>query len=177
MLEIQQVKRYTIARYPQKQFVESRNLLARSLAARGATSVVLLALLEACDGTGTTGPPPVVPDLVTENEARQIIEQTFNEEGISFANDVPLVLRLSAADSIEFDLDGFNDSLQVGYEYLFDDDYAQFYPAFGALDSLMNAGGPYIKPVGTVHEGMDYVRYLRGTVREFIDTLKANGVI
>ena len=177
MLEIQRVRRYTVAKYPRGQFVENRSLMARSLSLRGATSALLLALIEACDGTGTTGPPPVVPGLVTENEARQIIEQTFSEEGITFANDVLIVLRPGAKDSIELQLDGFNDSLQVGYEYLFGEDNREFGGALETLDSLMSAGGPYIKPVGTVHEDMDYVRYLRETVQEFIATLKANGVI
>jgi hypothetical protein len=180
MLEISPVTRYTVAKYPHGQFVMSSPLLARSPAARGAVSVALLALLEACDGfgTGTTGPPPVVPELVTENEARQIIEATFAGEGVGFDNDVRFVLRRGPNDSTELELDGFNDSLGVGYEYITESDGADFtWPVRQTLDSLMNDSGPYIKPVSAVFKEGDYHQHLREIVEEFVDTLKANGII
>jgi hypothetical protein len=176
MLEIRRVGRYTTAKYPQGCFVQP-SVLPRSLAKRGTVSALMLVLLEACSGeggTGLTGPPPIIPTLVTENEARQVIEQTFGVHGVSFDEDVRFVLNHGPNDSTELQLDGFNDSLQVGYEYIYDLDALSFTPrAQSALDSLVNENGPYIKPINAV----DHPEIIRQVVEEFIDTLKANGII
>jgi hypothetical protein len=137
----------------------------------------MLALLEACsEGNGVVGPPPLPPELVTENEARLIIEQTFGNHGIGLQKDVPFVLHYGPNDSTELELDGFNDSLQVGYEYIYGSDEQSFTPrAQSALDSLTHENGPYVKPLGAVDEYHQWV--IQETIEEFIDTLKANGVI
>lgn len=175
MLEIRRVDRYTRAKYPRGRFAEPC-ILPKSLARRGAASALMLALLEGCTGTGVTGPPPLPPTMVTENEARQIIEQTFQNDGIALQEDVPFVLHYGKSDSTVLELDGFNDSLQVGYEYIYGSDQDSFTPRVqSALDSLANENGPYIKPVDAVDD--HYRVFIQETIEEFIDTLKANGII
>jgi len=178
MLEIRRVNRYRRAKYPRGRFAQPC-ILPKSLARRGAASALMLALLEACsDGNGLTGPPPLPPNLVTENEARGIIEQTFGSHGIGFQGDVPFVLHYGPKDSTELEVDGFNDSLQVGYEYIYGSDELSFTPrAQSALDSLVDENGPYIKPMNAVDDMGNYQRIIQETIEEFIDTLKAHGVI
>jgi hypothetical protein len=180
VLKIRRVKRYRIARYPRGRYSEYTPRLPESLVKRGAVSLFALSVLETlgCDGGGVTGPPPVRPDLVTENEARPIIEQVFADNGIDLTQDLPLIIHLAADDSVTLDLDGYDSSLRVGYEYIFDEDSQTFTPQVqGVLDSLANETGPYIKPVESIEKEGDYSALLRATVQEFIDTLKAHGVI
>ena len=74
MLEIRQVDRYTITRYPKGAYFQPSPSLPGILLKKGAISLVLLTLIEACEKAGGSGPPPVEPDMITENEARQAIE-------------------------------------------------------------------------------------------------------
>jgi hypothetical protein len=179
-LEIRRVKRYGAARYPRKQYGEKTPDFPGTLMKRGALSFVMLALLEssACDDVGTTGPPPVMPSLVTENEARRAIEQAFGAHGIGLQEDVGILLHYGDNDSTLLTLDGYNDSLRVGYEYVYGNDFREFSPAVRhALDSLIDAGGPYIEPIDVIEMQHDYNTILQQIVDEFVDTLKAHGVI
>jgi len=179
-LEIRRLTRYTIAKYPRGQYREKAPVFAESLVKRGAVSLAMLALLEssACDETGTTGPPPVMPKLVTENEARQIITQAFGTYGIDLHEDVGLMLHFGQNDSMQLTLDGFKSSLGVGYEYISGLDGEEFTPAVrNALDSLLDEQGPYITSIDAVETKQDYETILREAVDEFIDTLKAHGII
>ena len=179
MLEIRRVRRYRKARYPRGRYVEYTPPLPASLVKRGAVSLFALAAIESlgCD-TGSTGPPPVWPGFVTENEARQVIEQVFAENGVQLERDLPLMLHLAADDSVALDLDGYNPSLRVGYEYVLGEDWQTFtLQVQNALDSLASEDGPYVKPVEAIEQVEDYSSILRATVQEFIDTLKAHGII
>jgi hypothetical protein len=180
MLEIRRVNRYQTARYPIGRYVRNVPPLPESLVKRGAMSLLALAVLEtlSCDnGTGTTGPPPTPPDLMTENEARQVIEQVFADSGIQMERDLRLIVHLAGNDSLDLVLDGYNDSLQVGYEYVYSpEDRESFDPhARQALDSLVAETGPYIEPIDDWPKG--YESYLRMEVDAFIDTLKSHGII
>jgi len=143
----------------------------------------MMLLLEACEengGSGSTGPPPLVPDYVTEAEARAAIKQVFADNGVSLVEDFKLRFELSPGDSVDLELDGYNDSLRVGYEYLFGDDYTVFTPGvIGAVDSAASDSGPYIKTVDEIYKDQhpDYEAYLDNLMQEFVDSLKANGVI
>ena len=181
MLEIRRVKRYRKARYPRGRYSDYTPPLPESLVKRGAISLFALTVLETlgCDsGNGVTGPPPLPPDLVTENEARQIIEQVFVDNGVQLERDLPFMLHLAADDSVALDLDGYNPSLRVGYEYVLGEDWQTFtLQVQNALDSLASEDGPYVKPVEAIEQVEDYSSILRATVQEFIDTLKAHGII
>ena len=165
MLKIEQVEHYTIARYPARGRYRAAPSLCGNLMKGGAASLVMLAILESCDGTGTTGPPPV---------ARQVIERIFSDSSITMTNDVPLMVHFSNGDSSGVTLDGFNGSLQVGYEYLTGDDFIEYtVEVRRALDSLMNENGPYIEAVGETQ----WESNIEIQIEAFIDALKANGVI
>ncbi len=180
MLEIRRVNRYQTALYPIGRYVKNVPPLPESLIKRGAVSLLALAVLEtlSCDnGVGTTGPPPVFPEMITENEARQVIEQVFADSGIQMERDLRLIVHLAGNDSLELDLDGYNDSLHVGYEYIYErEDRESFNQrARQALDSLLYEKGPYIEPFDQWPKG--YESDLRMEVEAFIDTLKAHGII
>ncbi len=164
MLTIRRVKRYRKARYPRGRYSDYTPPLPESLVKRGAVSLFALAALEIArlrHWNGTTGPPPLPPKLVTENEARQIIEQVFVDNGVQLERDLPFILHLAADDSVTLDLDGYNSSLRVGYEYVIENDWATFTPqVWNALDSLANENGPYIKPVRAI-EGRGLLVSLR----------------
>jgi len=179
VLEIRRVKRYRRARYPRGRYSDYTQPLPESLVKRGAVSLFALAAIESlgCD-TGTTGPPPVWPGFVTEEGARTVIEQVFAENGVVLERDLPFILHLAAEDSVELTLDGFDPSLRVGYEYILGEDWENFTNEVSqTLDSLANETGPYIKPVPAIEKFDDSAVYLRAIVQEFIDTLKAHGII
>lgn len=174
MLRIKQVGSYSIARYPEAEFRPWRQPAAVTLIRSTTVSTALLLILQSCDGTGTTGPPPVPPELITENEARAVITGIFSDNGISLASDVPLSLVASQDDTTRVVLDGYNESLRVGYEYLSEDDNLTFTQELTTSIEANNAGsGPYIK-VTYPESNADYLEYL---TQAFIDTLKAQGKI
>lgn len=183
MLKIRRVSRYSSAKYPRGSFRPYRRGVAESMATRGAATLLLLALYEACSdsGNGVTGPPPLPPDMVTESEARQIITGVFDRNGIDLEEDFRLVFQMGPGDSVVLDVDGFNDSLRVGYEYVAPDDRQVFAPE--VIDSLWQAasgGGPFIKTLDAgykYHGNTQYIEELELQIEEFIDSLKANGVI
>ncbi|NIO29924.1 MAG: hypothetical protein GTO29_15380 [Candidatus Latescibacteria bacterium] len=141
-------------------------------------TLAMIALIESCDSAGTVGPPPVMADMVTENEARQIINRVFESNNVHLQEDIRFILRLSQNDSTELNLDGFNDTLQVGYEYLSSADWGSpVHLAWRTLDSLTQEAGPYIKVMDEKTKYPNYQLFMEGVVQEFIDTLKARGVI
>ena len=81
-------------------------------------------------------------------------------------------------DSTVLYIDGYNDSLRVGYEYIADKDRDDFtYDVVDALADSTEADGPYIKTVNEVIDHSSSQDHLELTVESFIDTLKAHGVI
>lgn len=186
MLRIRQVGSYAIPRYPQVVFKPWRRPAGLALAAKGAASAALLILLESCDGgtgvtgatggTGVTGPPPMPPDFLTENEARVIITNVFTENGITLTPDVALSIIGSNGDTAGVVLDGYNNSLRVGYEYVCYNDEASFTDELIAQLEVDAAGsGPYIKATGRYAEKR--ADDLEQLMQAFIDTLKAHGKI
>ena len=74
----------------------------------------------------------------------------------------------------------YNNSPRIGYEYTIYDDYATFTPQVtAALDSLSKAQGPYIEVIDEInrHEHSNYEQFLENSMQQFIDTLRAHGVI
>jgi hypothetical protein len=178
MLRIRQVKTYRIAKYPQGEYRPKQQHPAVGVATQGILSVLLLALVDSCEGPGTTGPPPIAPDLLTENEARILVEKVFNNNSIQLTRDYKLEVALGDNDTLSLDLDGYNDSLQVGYEYIGQGDELTFKNSVvNTLDSLNSESGPYIDPIPPTYTDQEYREYLEKSVQEFIDSLKAEGVI
>lgn len=178
MPEIRMVKKYRVAKYPRGIYQPKKRHPLAAMAEKGAISALLFTLLEACDSTGVTGPPPVVPDLVTENEARLAINQVFVSNSLPMTADQQLRLHFVDGDSADIVLDGYNDSVQVGYEYLTGDDLDSFTEkVVNQLDSLAGESGPYIKTVDQIRKDVDDQQYLDSVIQEFIDSLKSQGAI
>ncbi len=185
MLRIRRLKRYRTARYPRRNYAPWKSGPAEDLLKRGGASLVLLSIIEAlgCGDvtTGTTGPPPVRPDLMTENEARQIITQVFTNNGIVLDEDYRLVLQPylpDMPDPVVLYIDGYNDSLRVGYEYVTGQDYDTFTrQVVDALSDSAETGGMHIKTVDEVFDFSSSREELEQIIESFMDTLRAQGVI
>lgn len=180
MLKIKQVRKYSLAKYPSGNYQGPQEHLLPELLRDSAMVAGMMLLVESCSGGGQTGPPPVLPDMVTESEARSIVNRVLQNNGITWQNDTPLTLSLGDGDTVHLVIDSYNDSLQVGYEYAADNDYATFTPQVTAtLDSVAQAQGPYIKVIDEIsrHEYSNYEQFLESTMQQFLDTLKAHGVI
>jgi hypothetical protein len=138
-----------------------------------------MALTDACKGTGVTGPPPVMPEMVTETEARQIINRVFLDNNVTLQQDFPLVFKW-AQDSIAFDVDGYNEELRVGYEYI-NPDYSdnQYFSqdTRTALSTAKEADGPYIEVVDPGFNLPKGQAEIEAQIQAFIDKLKGMGII
>lgn len=178
MLKIRPLARYRVPKYPQGPYRDHQTHPAVQAVRQGAVSALLLALLDCSGDSGTTGPPPVVPTLVTEAEAREVIDNVFAANAISLTPDFKLKLKLNAQDSVEVELDGFNDSLAVGYEYIYEADNNEFTSAVRSyLESSAFEAGPQVKTVEAVERESNYQEYLQQVMQEFIDSLKTQGII
>ena len=112
--------------------------------------------------------------MLTENEARAVITNVFTGNGIQLTPDVTISIVGSHGGTTDVVLDGYNDSLRVGYEYVSPSDAASFTSEVIARINADAAGsGPYIKTEAQQF-GADELEYL---TQAFIDTLKAHGNI
>jgi hypothetical protein len=137
------------------------------------------ALIESCDKNGTsTGGVPQPPLYVSEASARQIITQVFTGRTIALDSSQVVTIPLSAVDTLVLNVDGFNDSLQVGYEYVYGDDELQYPPAVcNTLDSLNESATPHILTIDPEIRRAAAEEHLQQVVQQFLDTLAAHGVI
>jgi len=178
MLQIRPIKKYTVAKYPRGAYYAKPDPAIITLSKGAMVAAVMTMLVEACDGGGTTGPPPLPPTFVTETEARAVIDSVFADNGISLVENFMLRFQMPTGDTVDLELDGYNDSLEVGYEYIYDSDYSVFTSSVvNALDSAAAQNGPYIETIDQVTQSSDYRTVLENTVQSFIDSLKAQGAI
>ena len=184
MLRINKIKKYQRARYPKVYYYRRRPAVHDNVAKYGLGAAMIIAALEnvGCDPVGTTGPPPVLPDMVTENEARAVVDPLFAAEGATLQNDVNVKIEMTPGDSVELEIDGYNASLKVGYEYIARSDSVNEYLIFtedvrARLDTLFGQDGPYIKMIGPINKLTGYDVMLETITQSFIDSLKARGVI
>jgi hypothetical protein len=187
MLEIKKVKTYEIPKYPQGEFVAPAKT-GWSPAAAGAISTSLSALLlySACGPIqpfGVVGPPPMPPNLITEQEARNAIKQIFQTSGVVLADDVVFSLK-SDNRTFQLVLDGFNEKLKIGYEYISQEDRESFNPAVvSTLDKdAAQKDGPFIKTIDGGYyfsdaEKSESMAKIEKSIKDFINYLKANGVL
>ncbi|MBN2541836.1 hypothetical protein JXI42_03140 [bacterium] len=164
MLERKKVTGYKVPKYPAKHFSRHQNI--EFIKKYGFLGAILIALELSCEKTGTVGPPPFPPEYMTENEARQAIEKVFADStGIDFQNDFRLYIPDPVNDTIL--IDGYNDSLNIGYEYPSEDDSLDT-NVQTVLDSMMQDEGPYIKNFiqmessWSEYETMLFIDFLRG---------------
>jgi hypothetical protein len=179
MLKVKQVRKYALAKYPPGNYQEPPEHLLPELLKDSAIVAGMMLLVESCSGT-TTGGIPNPPEMVTETEARSVVNRVLQDNGITWQNDVPLTLSLGSGDTAHLVVDSYNDSLRVGYEYGSGNDYYTFTPQVtAALDSIAKAQGPYIKIIEQAYKWDDtyYEQILERSMQQFLDTLRAHGVI
>ena len=178
MLKVKQVRKYSFAKYPPGNYQEPPEYLLPEFLKDSALAAAMMLLVESC-GT-TTGGIPNAPEMVTETEARSIVNRVLQNNGVAWQNDVPLTLSFGSGDTVHLVVDSYNDSLRVGYEYATSNDCATFTPRVSAaLDSAARAQGPYIEVIDEMnrHEHSDYEQFLETSMQQFLDTLRAHGVI
>ncbi|PKK83167.1 MAG: hypothetical protein CVT49_10180 [candidate division Zixibacteria bacterium HGW-Zixibacteria-1] len=184
MLKHERIAKYNRARYPKYYFYRRIPAMHENIVKYGLGAAVIITALEniGCIGNGIAGPPPIPPGMVTENEAREVVDSVFSANGINLTEDVILKIETAPGDSVELSVDGFNDSLKTGYEYISIEDSIrdndEYTPeVISRLNELTAQDGPYIKTIEPVYKDDDYKKHLETVVGEFIDTLKARGVI
>jgi hypothetical protein len=177
-MKIKRLRRYNRAKYPRGTYRRRQKNQVSQTAKGGLTSLLIMALTDACEGVGVTGPPPVMPEMVTENEARQVIGQVFLDHGVVLQQDFPLVFRW-AQDSLAFVVDGFNEGLAVGFEYVNPEgETPSFSDGFRtALDAAEEDGGPYIEIVDPAFRDPGFEVVLEQQILAFIERLKGLGII
>ncbi len=154
MLRITQISRYDLPRYPQGgQYVHP----PRSSAAKVRDAAALSILAYALRSCGPwMGGKPLPPKYVTEIEARLVIGEVFAARGIKLVADQAVTVPFSQSGSAKLVVDGFNDSLQVGYEYISIEDKPIFTDdVCRRLDNLNRDASPHIITLPTEVEGED----------------------
>jgi hypothetical protein len=183
MLRIEPIKSYTLPRYPQGFYYERHGNYPWKIAGSIASTALLALLLSSCkpEPVGLAGPPPMPPDMVTEMEARTIINEVFARNGIKLEADIPFSFSLADQNPISLNLDGFNKDINVGYEYRTDEDVSSFTAEVTAeLDKATesNPKGPYIKVIDEQNDyGEKAYRDIEKIIQDFIDDLRSRGVI
>ena len=171
-LEVRSVKQRRIPRYPRGEYLRRPQTWGELAIHRLLPPALLLALLESCESVGPTGEPLSDPTMVTEAEARGIIDAAFLRRNIRLTPDVK-IRPAGLTDTVS--LDGYNDSLKVGYEYLAESDQSSFLPVV----QMALEGDPsrHIRIVKKLYDTPDHQQILRGQVDSFVDSLKVAGVI
>ena len=179
MLKVQRVSEYNLPKYPRFVYRKRESSNVVKLAKRGIVSAIMIAMLENCNGIGgrTTGILQV--NLLTENEARVLITEVFSRNGVEMEDDVIRAIALADGDTTDLTFDGFNDSLDVGYEYISDSpDEFEFSPQVReVLDSLSESDGPYTRSIGAAENTTTGRDNLTDVIQEFVDSLKSQGII
>jgi hypothetical protein len=155
--------------------------LVEILLRRGVTGAAVLAVM----GSGScglgdnvaSGAPPG-PTVVSEVEARMTAQRIFLEAGISLEESYQYTVG-----TVDFNADGFDPALGVGYDYHsvddseIDEEYCDPEEAL-TLAEEMEAGGDAVKIIR--NQGLDHyseLQYLETQLEGFITWLRDNGRI
>ncbi len=130
---------------------------------------------------GIVGPPPMPPDYVTEREARTIVDQAFARYGITFDEDVPKSFSVEGQ-PFTVNLDGFNQELNIGYEYESTlDGYQLFFDEIGPgswiAGTATNRSDSSILVIENVPDGTSGNGYIEKVVEKFVHELQSNGIL
>ncbi len=178
MLEITRLEIYDRARYPRfGHYVRPPKSIAR-VVRDVAPLAAMTALLESCSSNPPTGGVPEPPKLVTEAQARAVIDSAFASQDVTMRFDVDTTIHFAPNDSASLSLDGYNDSLKVGYEFVAGADSLTFTPEVcDKLDDSTYAMEPNILVMDGEYRLNDYHQRLELAVQNFLDSLRAHGVI
>lgn len=183
MLKIKKIRKYTVAKYPREIYCQKPYSFGNKLLKGGLTSTFILALLGsvAPEPVGAAGPPPMKLDMVTENEARAAIEGVFARNNINLKHNVKYLLKYDMDRQVELEIDGYNDSLKVGYEYISrgqeKDSIVFTKDILTVIENKKKDSGPYIEVIQPLYERPNYQADLENLIQEFINDLKARGII
>jgi len=186
MLKIEPIKSYKIPRYPQGLYYESLDTHPWKVTGSIASLAVLALLASSCEPelppVGVTGPPPVAPEMVTEREARDVINEVFARNGVNLEEDVSFSFSPAGKDPVSLELDGFNHILNVGYEYITGEDENTFtQEVIAELDQASSTDvGPYIKAVGAQYSYDDAQQAydeLEEIIQDFIRDLRSRAIL
>ncbi|MFC2020128.1 hypothetical protein ACFLU4_09355 [Chloroflexota bacterium] len=191
MLVIKPLSSYKIPKYPQEWYHEKPAVISDKLVAGGLIATLMLGLLTSCGkeveenrpggSLGVVGPPPSPPKAITENEARLRIIHTFEKYGIELDADVPMSFG-SDNKTINLILDGYNEELRIGYEYISGNDRDTFTEKVASdteklIDRLVEnpseANGPFIKVI----QPSASTDSIAKATEEFIRFLRDNGIL
>jgi hypothetical protein len=177
MLQIKRITRYNLPRYPRGgQYICPPSTVGAKIRDVSAL-LALAALIESCDDHTTSG-VPIPPNFISEVNARRVITNVFTARNIALDSNQVVTIPLDGVDTLVLNVDGFNDSLQVGYEYILWDDALEFTPAVSSvLDSLNHHATPHVLTVDAEPRGANAEAHLQQVVQQFLDSLGAHGVI
>ncbi|PWB71850.1 hypothetical protein C3F09_07405, partial [candidate division GN15 bacterium] len=171
MLEIIRLETYDRARYPRfGHYVRPPKSIAR-VVREVAPLAAITALLQSCSSGGPTSGVPEPPRLITEAEARAVIDSAFATEDIAMRSDVDTTIHFAPNDSASLSLDGYNDSLKVGYEYVGGADSLTFTPEVcDKLDDSTYTMEPSVLVMNNEYRIDDYHQRLELAVQNFLDS-------
>lgn len=171
MLQIKQVKRYGAAQYPRGSYYRRPDRTALPYVRRGLAATGVVVSLQM---TGCLFPMPGAMPVrsLSEADARPVIVRTFARQGISLTNDVLFIIQ-----GKQLAVDGYNDSLKVGYEYVSAEDQNSFTSEIiKELAGTRYGVGPHIEILEPAPARMPQSE-LELAVLQFVDSLRAVGVI
>ncbi len=171
-MRIINVNKYDVAKYPQKEYAKHHQLAILKHAQNSAALTMLASLALGCGGLGVSGPPPVEPDMITEQAAREKIVEVFSRNNISLESDVAVLFEISDTLNESITLDGYNDSLSIGYEYISEDEPDYF---SDELSEVLNDTTDDRHILMMYCEG--YESLLDHLTQDFIDDLRARGIL
>jgi hypothetical protein len=187
MLEIKRLKSYKVPKYPEGHYYEvkvngDRNPgVTSGILAAGLSTLILYTSCN-CQPIGVTGPPPVPSLMISEQEARMAIKKIFQDNGITFKEDIPYSF-VTDNETIQVNLDGYDESRKVGYEYFSEQDISGENSAANEKlrqKYLNNLTSPIIKildPANYYDEETkkEALQQIEKEVNEFIKSLRSNG--
>jgi hypothetical protein len=138
--------------------------------------LIILLIMPGCnDDDAIQKPKP--PEYVSEADAREVIIQAFADNNISLETDFPMQINIPVIGNITAIVDGFNDSLNVGYEYVNITEVYDMACPSNAFDSMAAADGPFIRMISPRLTMVEYQGLFRNIIQNFIDSLKVRGII
>jgi hypothetical protein len=174
MLQIKPIITYTVAKYPEGSPYVGPPRETGGVIRDAALLATIATLMQSCFPIMGV---PLPPKILSENEARAKIVNLFAKRGVALTEDSMLQIKTDG-DSIRLVLDGYNDSLRVGYEYIQGTDMETFTPeACAEIDSLQATGAQHILLIKDRESATRYEQVTDMIVERFLNTLKAQGII
>lgn len=175
MLEIRQLGRYNVPRYPQGGDYSDAPRPLLIVVKTATTSIVLAVLLESC--IGIHGKMPA-PELMSEVDARDAITRAFSSRQMSVVSDQVLTVRINESDSAVVKLDGYDATKRVGFEYVSLEDKDKLSQAVQhRLNNAKYTEPPHVLIIDANDTAYKTDTYLQQVVASFLDSLKAHGMI